>query len=67
MPSEMGVESGEGRWCDGVDEGVVVVGRCVCKREAGEGVLWIRRIIVRTNILIDLYTKLVFYVILTNL
>jgi len=36
-PSEMGVESGEGRWCDGADEGVVVVGRCIRKREAGEG------------------------------
>jgi hypothetical protein len=33
----MGVESGEGRWCNGADEGVVVVVRCVRKREAGEG------------------------------
>jgi hypothetical protein len=34
----MGVESGEGRWCNGVDEGVVVVvGRCIRKREVGEG------------------------------
>ena len=38
----MGVESGEGRWCDGADEGVVVVGRCVRKREAGEGV-WAKK------------------------
>jgi len=36
-PSEMGVESGRGRWCSGADEVVVVVGRCVCKCEAGEG------------------------------
>ena len=28
--------SGE-RWYGGADEVVVVVGRCVCKREAGEG------------------------------
>jgi hypothetical protein len=34
----MEVDNGEGRWCDGADEGVVVVGRCVRKREAGEGV-----------------------------
>jgi len=33
----MGVESGRGRWCSGADEVVVVVGRCVCKCEAGEG------------------------------
>ena len=38
----MGVKSGEGRWCDGADEGVVVVGRCVRKREAGEGV-WAKK------------------------
>jgi hypothetical protein len=37
-PSEIGMESGEGRWCGGADEAVVVVGRCVRKREAGEGV-----------------------------
>ena len=37
-----GVESGEGRWCKGVDEGVVVVGRCICKHEAGEGV-WAKK------------------------
>ena len=36
-PSEMGVEISGGRWCGGADEVVVVVGRCVCKREAGEG------------------------------
>ena len=36
-PSEIGVESSEGRWCNGVDEGVVMVVRCVRKREAGEG------------------------------
>jgi hypothetical protein len=34
----MGVDSSEGRWCKGADEGVVVVGRCVRKCEAGEGV-----------------------------
>ena len=33
----MGVESCGGRWCGGADEVVVVVGRCVCKCEAGEG------------------------------
>ena len=38
----MGVESGEGRWCKGADEGVVVVGCCVRKHEAGEGV-WAKR------------------------
>ena len=37
----MGVDSGEGRWCKGADEGVVV-GHCVHKREAGEGV-WAKR------------------------
>src|ERR1700734_3878497 len=36
-PSEVGVGSSGGRWCDGADEVVVVVGRCVPKREAGEG------------------------------
>ena len=36
-PSEMGVVIGGGRWRGGADEVVVVVGRCVCKREAGEG------------------------------
>ena len=36
-PSEMGVGSSGGRWCDGADEVVVVVGRCICKREAREG------------------------------
>jgi hypothetical protein len=39
MPLEMGVEIGEERWCNGADEGVVVVGCCVRKHEAGEGVL----------------------------
>jgi hypothetical protein len=38
----MGVESGEGRWSNGADEGVVVVGRCVHKHEAGEGV-WAKK------------------------
>jgi hypothetical protein len=33
----MGVESGGGRWCDGADKVVVVVGRCVHKCKAGEG------------------------------
>jgi hypothetical protein len=37
-PSEMGMESGEGRWCSGVEEAVVVVGRCVQKHEAREGI-----------------------------
>ena len=36
-PSEMGVESGRGRWFSGADEVVVVVGRYVCKCKAGEG------------------------------
>ena len=36
-PSEIGVNISEGRWCGGADEVVVVVGHCVCKREAGEG------------------------------
>ena len=36
-PSEVGVGSSGGRWCDGADEVVVVVGRGVRKREAGEG------------------------------
>jgi hypothetical protein len=35
----MGVDSGEGRWCKGADEGVVVVGHCIRKHEVGEGVL----------------------------
>jgi hypothetical protein len=34
------VESSEGRWCDGADEGVV--GCCICKCEAGEGV-WAKK------------------------
>jgi hypothetical protein len=38
MPSEMGMESSEGRWCSGVEEAVVVVGRCVQKHEAREGI-----------------------------
>ena len=37
-PSEMGVVISGGRWRGGADEVVVVVvGHCVCKREAGEG------------------------------
>ena len=32
------MDNGEGRWCDGADEGVVVVGRCIRKRKVGEGV-----------------------------
>jgi len=36
VPSEMGVESGEGRWHGGTDEVVVVVGCCVRKCEVGE-------------------------------
>jgi hypothetical protein len=32
------MESSERRWCDGVDEAVVAMGRCVRKREAREGV-----------------------------
>ena len=31
------MESSGERWYGGADEVVVVVGRCVCKREAGEG------------------------------
>ena len=31
------MKSSEGRWGGGADEVVVVVGRCVCKREAGGG------------------------------
>ena len=42
-PSEMGVDSGEGRWCKGADEGVGVVGHCICKHEVGEGV-WAKRL-----------------------
>jgi hypothetical protein len=43
-PSEMGVNSDEGRWCDGADEGVVVVvGCCIHKRKAGEGV-WAKKL-----------------------
>jgi len=38
MLSEMGMESGEGRWCSGTEEEVVTVGRCVRKCEAREGV-----------------------------
>ena len=36
--SEMEVESSEGRWHNGVDEVVVVVGHCIHKCEAGESV-----------------------------
>ena len=39
----MGVDSGEGRWCKGADEGVVVVGRYIRKHKAGEGV-WAKRL-----------------------
>ena len=39
---EMGVDSREGRWCKGADEGMVVVGHCVHKRKVGEGV-WAKR------------------------
>ena len=35
----MGVDSGAGRWWDGVDERVVVVGHCVCKHKVG-GQVW---------------------------
>jgi hypothetical protein len=38
-----GVDSSEGRWCKGVDEGVVVVGHCIRKCKAGEGV-WAKRL-----------------------
>jgi hypothetical protein len=34
--SEIGMESGERRWCGGADEAVVAMGRCVRKREARE-------------------------------
>jgi hypothetical protein len=34
----MEVDNGEWRWCDGADEGVVVVGHCFRKHEVGEGV-----------------------------
>jgi len=37
-PSEMEVESSEGRWHGGADEVVVVVGHCIHKCEAGESV-----------------------------
>jgi hypothetical protein len=33
----MGVENSRGRWCSGADKVVVVVGRCICKCEVGEG------------------------------
>jgi hypothetical protein len=36
-PCETTVEVDGGRWWDGVDKVVVVVGLCVRKREAGEG------------------------------
>ena len=36
-PMEIAAECDGGRWCGGADEVVVVVGRCVCKREAGGG------------------------------
>ena len=32
------MESSRGRWCGGANEVMVVVGRCIGKREAGEGV-----------------------------
>jgi hypothetical protein len=35
---EMAAEGDGWRWCDDADEVVVVVGGCVCKREAGGGV-----------------------------
>jgi hypothetical protein len=38
----MEVDNGEGRWCDGADEGVVVVGHCIHKRKVGEGV-WAKK------------------------
>ena len=31
------MESGGRSWCGGADKVMVVVGRCVCKCEAGEG------------------------------
>jgi len=34
---EIAADSDGGRWCGGAEEVVVVVGRCVCKREAGGG------------------------------
>ena len=36
-PSEMGVEISGGRWFGRANEVVVMVRRCVCKHEAGEG------------------------------
>jgi hypothetical protein len=35
MPCETGVEDDEGRWWCSTDKLVVVVGRCIRKREAG--------------------------------
>ena len=37
-PSEIGMESGEKKWCSGADEAVVAMGRCVRKCKAREGV-----------------------------
>ena len=36
VPSEIGMESSEGRWCGGADEAVVAVGHCVHKHEVRE-------------------------------
>ena len=36
------MESGGGSWCGGADEVMVVVGHCICKREAGDGV-WAKK------------------------
>ena len=36
-PYEMGAEGDEGRWWCGADKLVVVVGHCICKREARGG------------------------------
>ena len=36
-PSEMGVDISGGRWCGRADEVVVMLKRCVRKREVGEG------------------------------
>src|ERR1700685_4499418 len=36
-PSEIGVDISGGRWCSRADKVVVMVRRCIRKREAGEG------------------------------